>query len=545
MLYDRCVQFMEHSKENEEKEKNSTEEKAKRGPRAAFSIRFGGVSFNVKTLLQCVEELAPLDDFLPQDPEERAKWILNIKTRSANFDVDWNNEDDSRLLRGIYQFGIGSWEAMKMEESLQLSDKILLNETDKKPQAKHLQSRAEYLLKIIRKHIELKKGVGKKPRKQRKPRGEAKAISAEMVHSPLSPGTHKEEAENNEVSPTEEKKVSTPSIPKIKKLSESDSHHHEHDTSSNGPKEDHKEPHKEKKERKKKEPKAKETKKEKKKNTGPMHFTANNEPCALNIIGDLDPSVFNECKEKMRPVKKALKTLDNPDQTLPAEEQVSQTRACLLSIGNQINQCLLVYKDPEKIKEWRSNLWYFVSKFTEVDAKKLFKLYKHALKKRGEGDDSHGINEKKKDHHGHHHHHHGHGHGHHHHAKDGASSAQNSPVKEAKEKSDKASKSIPGAPQALQTLGKIKKISKKDNSQNQQSALVVSTPLAEQEKEKPLLSDRRDRKEKKRLHGGTGAPDRGGDDGKDDGSYQSKRKLEDGELDENSKEYKRLHGDGR
>lgn len=28
-----------------------------------------------------------------------------------------------------------------------------------------------------------------------------------------------------------------------------------------------------------------------------------------------------------------------------------------------------------------SNLWYFVSKFTEFDAKKLFKLYKHALKK--------------------------------------------------------------------------------------------------------------------------------------------------------------------
>lgn len=552
MLYERCVQFMEQSKENEEKEKNSPEEKAKRGPRSAFSIRFGGVSFNVKTLLQCVDELAPLDDFLPHDPDERAKWILNIKTRSANFDVDWNNEDDSRLLRGIYQFGIGSWDAMKMEESLQLSDKILPNEADKKPQAKHLQSRAEYLLKIIRKHIELKKGIGKKPRKQRKPRGENKAISSEMVHSPLSPGGHKDVPEHNETATTEDKKAATPSVSKIKKLSESDSHHHhDHDTSSNGPKEDHKEPHKEKKERKKREPKAKEAKKEKKKNTGPMHFTANNEPCALNIIGDLDPSVFNECKEKMRPVKKALKTLDNPDQTLPAEEQVTQTRACLLSIGDQINQCLLVYKDPEKIKEWRSNLWYFVSKFTEVDAKKLFKLYKHALKKRGDDDDSHGGggSEKKKDHHhDHHHHHRGHGHGHHHHhSKDGGGSAQNSPVKEPKEKPDKASKSIPGAPQALQTLGKIKKISKKDNSRNQQqSAMVVSTPLAEQEKEKPLISERRDRKEKKRLHGGTGAPDRGGpEDGKDDGSYQTKRKLEDGELDENSKEYKRLHGDGR
>ncbi|XP_065078921.1 chromodomain-helicase-DNA-binding protein 1 isoform X3 [Ochlerotatus camptorhynchus] len=550
MLQERCVQFMEHSKENEEKEKSIPEEKAKRGPRAAFSIRFGGVSFNVKTLLQCVEELTPLDEFLPQDPDERTKWILNIKTRSANFDVEWTNEDDSRLLRGIYQFGIGSWEAMKMEDSLNLSDKILLNEADKKPQAKHLQSRAEYLLKIIRKHIELKKGIGKKPRKQRKPRGEAKAISAEIVHSPLSPGAIKEEPEGNDVSSTEDKKVSTPNTSKIKKLSESDSHHHEHDTSSNGPKEEHKEPtHKEKKERKKKE-KTNSVKKEKKKNTGPMHFTANNEPCALNIIGDLDPSVFNECKEKMRPVKKALKTLDNPDQTLPPQEQVNQTRACLLSIGNQINQCLSVFKDPEKVKEWRSNLWYFVSKFTEFDAKKLFKLYKHALK-RSEGDDGHhaaGGSEKKKDHHhGHGHHHHGHSHGHHHHSKDGSGSTQNSPVKEAKN----SKSNIPGAPQALQTLGKIKKISKKDNSQNQlQGTPVVSTPLAEREKEKSGggSSERRERKEKKRHHGGPSTPERGGagDDGKDDSSFSAvKRKLEDGELDENTKEYKRLHGDGR
>jgi hypothetical protein len=33
------------------------------------------------------------------------------------------------------------------------------------------------------------------------------------------------------------------------------------------------------------------------------------------------------------------------------------------------------------MNEWRSNLWYFVSKFTEYDAKKLYKLYKHAIKR--------------------------------------------------------------------------------------------------------------------------------------------------------------------
>lgn len=83
----------------------------------------------------------------------------------------------------------------------------------------------------------------------------------------------------------------------------------------------------------------------------------------------------------MRPVKKALKALDRPDQTLSETDQVTHTRQCLLQIGNQINTCLLEYKDSEQIKEWRSNLWYFVSKFTEFDAKKLYKLYKHATRK--------------------------------------------------------------------------------------------------------------------------------------------------------------------
>lgn len=50
---------------------------------------------------------------------------------------------------------------------------------------------------------------------------------------------------------------------------------------------------------KKKEKKAKKEKKENKKSkkakqSGPMHFTANNEPRALDVLGDLDPSIFNE-----------------------------------------------------------------------------------------------------------------------------------------------------------------------------------------------------------------------------------------------------------
>ena len=34
-------------------------------------------------------------------------------------------------------------------------------------------------------------------------------------------------------------------------------------------------------------------------------------------------------------------------------------------------------------KDWRSSLWLFVSNFTDFDARKLFKLYRHAMKKDG------------------------------------------------------------------------------------------------------------------------------------------------------------------
>lgn len=59
-----------------------------------------------------------------------------------------------RLLRGIYEYGMGSWELMKGDPALNLDDKILLGE-DSKPQAKHLESRAQYLLKLLKKQMGL------------------------------------------------------------------------------------------------------------------------------------------------------------------------------------------------------------------------------------------------------------------------------------------------------------------------------------------------------------------------------------------------------
>ena len=100
-----------------------------------------------------------------------------------------------------------------------------------------------------------------------------------------------------------------------------------------------------------------------------------------DLNDDLDQEVFGVCKEKMRPVKKALKALDKPDVSLSKSEKKSHYLQHLKTIGVRIDECLQEFSsDLTKSKEWRHHLWTFVSKFTEYDAKKLYKLYKHSFK---------------------------------------------------------------------------------------------------------------------------------------------------------------------
>lgn len=502
MLRDRCVKFLQEHKDVPQQDKKAAKTEdvdgeggKKKGVRAGFSIKFGGVSFNAKTLMACEEELAPLDEVIPNDPHERSKWLFDIRTRPANFDVDWGAEDDSKLLRGIYQYGIGSWEAMKMDPSLNLSDKILSNDSNKKPQGKHLQSRAEYLLKIIRKNLELTKGMnkgkgkGKKPRKPKEPKpAKSKDIVENDVHT----------------SGDDEKKKKDGQIPAIVAPENNNSNDrtiqnhaqtHNHQTSqilpnnslddiSNGS------AGKETAKNSTKKAKAnKEQKKNKTKSEGPMHFTANNQPRSLDVLGGLDPSVFNECKEKMRPVKKALKALDNPDKSLSKADKISHTRACLVSIGKQIEQCLSVYKEPEKIKEWRSNLWHFVSKFTDSDARDLFKLYRHVVK--NESDSK-------------------------------SSATTSSPVKSSKDSTRDG------------------KSDRKDKSGQEEK---------QQRKEKKKLQREKERKERdehqryRQDDTSNNSLDNGTNSHKDEAS---KRRLEEGELeDPPARAFKRQHGDNR
>ena len=54
------------------------------------------------------------------------RFRLDIQPKIVHWDCPWDIEEDSKLLKGVYEYGMGSWEAMKMDPHLQLDDKVKL-----------------------------------------------------------------------------------------------------------------------------------------------------------------------------------------------------------------------------------------------------------------------------------------------------------------------------------------------------------------------------------------------------------------------------------
>uniref|UniRef100_A0A671KW62 Chromodomain-helicase-DNA-binding protein 1-like n=1 Tax=Sinocyclocheilus anshuiensis TaxID=1608454 RepID=A0A671KW62_9TELE len=311
----------------------------RRGKVKGPTFRISGVQVNAKLVISHEEELAPLHKAIPADPEERKRYIIPCHSKAAHFDIEWGKEDDSSLLIGIYEYGYGSWEMIKMDPDLNLTHKLLPDDPDKKPQAKQLQTRADYLIKLLSKDLakkEAQKQAGTANSRKRKPRGKKnKAVKPKMddVTNSLSSAPPSDKSSEEEDEKEEEEKVCAVEV----------------------------------------------------KADTPVHTPSGGDALPLSEESEeLDQKTFSVCKERMRPVKAALKQLDRPEKGLSEREQLEHTRQCLIKIGDHITECLREYTNPEQIKQWRKNLWIFVSKFTEFDARKLHKLYKHAIKKRQE-----------------------------------------------------------------------------------------------------------------------------------------------------------------
>lgn len=126
------------------------DENSKNSKHKRTTFGLGGIQVNAKSVFTAMEELEILEVLMPDNPADRLTWRADCPFKDPGFDREWTPQDDTNLLRGIYEYGMGSWEQMKMDPALQLRDKILPENPEAKPQAKHLLSRADSLLKLLR-----------------------------------------------------------------------------------------------------------------------------------------------------------------------------------------------------------------------------------------------------------------------------------------------------------------------------------------------------------------------------------------------------------
>lgn len=339
-----CVRESENSKSEEGKKNN-------RGP----SFKLGGVTVFPRTILTTQKDMEPLDEMLSSNLEERKKWILKSKVKSANWDCSWTVEDDSRLLTGVYEYGYGSWEAIKMDPNYQLMNKILPDGTDTKPQAKQLQSRVDYLLKVMNRMITANQpviiGASGKPMK--------------VTDSQIDTSPTKKRLNNN----SNNKKLKPSDGSKSSKLKSK-----RKDMANDENKLISDEKRRNKKEKKDKDKKRKDKKRDKKEKS---------------IDGDdaddggveMSNEMFARCKEEMRPVKKVLIAMNKLADEKKSKKEKKAFNESIRLIGAHIDRCLRSHSnDAVKSKEWRNNLWTFVSQFTSHRAKKLYKIYRHLNK---------------------------------------------------------------------------------------------------------------------------------------------------------------------
>ncbi|KAL5259223.1 hypothetical protein ACHWQZ_G009620 [Mnemiopsis leidyi] len=129
------------------------------------SILLGGCSFSTSQLTQRENLLNNLGH-LPEKPKDRIAWRIDKKTKPTGWDLEWGLEEDSMLLIGVYEHGLGSWDKIISDAKLNLADKVFPSDSEGKPRQEHLQTRAEYLLKNLPKLTT--KSPTKAPKKKEK-----------------------------------------------------------------------------------------------------------------------------------------------------------------------------------------------------------------------------------------------------------------------------------------------------------------------------------------------------------------------------------------
>ncbi|XP_070587228.1 CHD1 helical C-terminal domain containing protein 1 [Erythrolamprus reginae] len=97
----------------------------------------------------------------------------------------------------------------------------------------------------------------------------------------------------------------------------------------------------------------------------------------VHYVGGFTEDTFKICKDYLRPFKKTLQRLNMP-KDYPKERKLLSTRKNLNILGEHINMFLVYNCKSWEVKHWKKLLWRFVSLFSTLDEKQLYKLYRYS-----------------------------------------------------------------------------------------------------------------------------------------------------------------------
>ena len=371
-LYNECLLAVEqHTNESSPTNNSSSPKDEQTNSREKIpTIRLHNVSINALQLINSVRDLEALKKLFVSNNEQRKTYSFpsSIKIKPVHWSCSWSLEDDKALLRGIYEYGYSNWEQIKMEPELGLSSKILLDDKQLKPQANHLQTRADYLLRLLKQYYanpsNKKKDVTKK-------KASSTPVTNKKTKVPIEEnvnGSKRQRRTNGPVVNNQEKQ------PKSKEIIENSSGDEDVPTNRSVKK-------KPVEEKVSKQPKKEEE----------------------NSSNDM----FKQCKELLRPVKKWFSKLDAPEEAFDSHDDYTREfEKCLLQIGDQIEHVLKTKTDDD-YQTYRHHLWNFVSKFTtKLTDSQLRKSYRTSVRKRDEDNMTSNHSQRSSQSHSHSQHHH-------------------------------------------------------------------------------------------------------------------------------------------
>lgn len=139
MIIQTCEDILAQAEEEVAKHKGAIRELQERGEPVPSSLRQKAILFtyksvaaiNADTLVARYYELKAVMEHFKRESIENYTLPFDSLKPTMNWSVDWLPVDDAHLLVGLYKYGFSSWDLIAEDESLDLKDKMFLD--DPKP----------------------------------------------------------------------------------------------------------------------------------------------------------------------------------------------------------------------------------------------------------------------------------------------------------------------------------------------------------------------------------------------------------------------------